>query len=74
MNDTRTRQEKYMEWLAKAIYLAEYGWHTWGDWPLCQFEKGDKIYDLSAADITKHESIEKNGFFLVDWRGEIITK
>lgn len=34
------------------------------------FEKGGKLYDLSAADITKHGEIERHGLFLVSSKSD----
>ena len=56
----------YQRWLIAANYLVDYGWRSVGGW---LFEKNGKKYDLSAADITKHELIENKGLFLVSGRG-----
>ncbi len=53
------RRELYVKAIKK---LLPHGWMPCGDW---LFEKGGKIYDLSAADISQHKRIEREGLFLV---------
>ena len=62
MNDNRTPQEKYEAWLqAKTICLSK-GWNLIQGW-IFQAPKGSK-HDLSAADLTQLDRIEKEGLFL----------
>lgn len=37
-------------------------YHVTGDW---LFQKGNNVYDLSAADLTKIDAIESKGLFIV---------
>lgn len=49
--------------LAHAIeYLVSQGWCYLHDW---LFQKGSQLHDMSAADITMHQSIYDNEHFLV---------
>jgi len=42
--------------------LCPLGWTPVGMW---LFEKGGKTYDLSTADVSQHERIEREGLFVI---------
>ena len=51
--------------------LRSSGWISKGNW---RFEKNDKLYDLSAADLTQLDRIEKEGLFLVIKKYQEVNK
>ena len=56
--------DKYIE---LCLGLISKGWWPVGDYHKkeMKFARGNKVYDLSAADLTKLEEIEQKGLFLL---------
>lgn len=44
-------------------YLFDFGWEYLGGW---LFKKNNQVHDMSAADLTLHETILANKHFLVE--------
>lgn len=63
MKDERTEEQKYHEWVSAITFCHRRGWVCSAKWKF--FSPSGTLHDLSAADLTKLESIEANGLFLV---------
>ena len=67
MKENRTQLQKIKALCSAIEFLEPFGW-TWEprhpkDWI---FSKDGKLFDLSAADISKHEEIFEKGAFLIN--------
>lgn len=58
----RTQKEDEKAKARARDFLVPLGWNHIGGW---NYIKNGVLYDLSAADITQHEKIEKEGLFTV---------
>lgn len=56
-----TRQKEKERFAAACLEIIPKGWLAVGWW---KFERNGKTYDLSCADLTQLERIEKEGHFL----------
>lgn len=65
MKKTELSAAKY---LTSYVFLLAQNWFPCGDASKQEmlFKRNGKIYDLSSADLTKLEEIEKKGLFLVN--------
>ena len=62
--ESMTEEEKAKRYAEAILYLLPFGWLPANkDF---RFKKNGKTYDLSAADLTKHEKIEREGLFLCE--------
>lgn len=61
MKDERTPLERYLQVLKDAIYLAPYNWRLVDS--IGYFEREGRLFDLTSADVTKHEEIFEKGIF-----------
>lgn len=52
-------------WLKMLTICHLKGFQAHGDWRQRQFQKGGIVYDLSAADLEKLDTIEAHGLFIV---------
>ncbi len=64
MKFTPLTTEQYLE---KCLNLQQKGWLPVGNYlnKEMKFMRGGKVYDLSAADLTKLPEIEEKGLFVV---------
>ncbi len=63
MNDTRTEWEKYLSWVKAVNICADKGWRNIGGW---KFKSpAGTIHDLSAADLSKLDYIQRNDVSMV---------
>jgi len=63
MNDNRTEHEKYEAWLAAVHTAWRRGWRCEGGWIFVS-PSGSR-YDLSIADMTQLDRIEREKLFTV---------
>lgn len=61
MNETRTPQERYAAWVRAVNICHEKGWKYVEGWVF--MSPDGKGHDLSAADLTKLDEIERKGLF-----------
>jgi hypothetical protein len=64
MREDRTEEQKYQNWVNAVNICATKGWKNLYKMIFLS-PKGQK-YDLSAADLTKLDSIEEKGLFLIN--------
>ena len=64
MKDNPLTPEQYLE---RCLCLMSKGWLPVGDYKIqeMKFMRGGKVYDLSAADLSKLDEIEEKGLFIV---------
>lgn len=55
----------YPAWLKMLATCHLKGFQSCGDWRKRQFAKNGIVYDLSAADLEKLDSIEQNSHFVI---------
>lgn len=67
MEDNRTDEQKYSDWVQAVNKLNEKGWRcVYAGQYLFKSPNTGKVYDLSAANLDMLDYIEKTGNFLVD--------
>ena len=64
MKDERTKEERYSSWVYAVAICHSKGWKHHQGWQF--YSPSNTLHDLSAADLFKLDSIEKNGHFLIN--------
>lgn len=64
MKDERSNLDKYKQALNAALFLADFGWKWMGKDML--FIREGYVFDLSAADISRHNQIFLDKLFVVE--------
>lgn len=63
MKDDRTPEQKYAAWVEAVTICHKNGWNNESNWLF--WSPSGTLHDLSAADLSQLENIEKEGHFLV---------
>ena len=64
MKNSRTEKEKYQAWVDAVKSTHKEGWRCKNEWQF--YSPSGSLHDLSAADLTQLQRIEREKLFLVN--------